>query len=254
MQKQKLRKALEENNPLPPTMTEKDVVEAALFIATKPLMMEELMRVSGVGSLGYLNEVLEALKKEYENGGIEIISRTDGWQMQVKPALLHRVGSLTPYSDLPDGPKRTLAMIVYKEPLKQSELIKSQGNKAYAYIKELREKGMIKAEKSGRTKILSVTKEFEAYFGQPKEIIRQRIADGLERLKTEEKKLYEEKKKPIDVDKEDLDVVENQEASKPKKRLKRSEILIEQKKQQPSETAKEDLSYLTELDVSQLKG
>ena len=66
MQKQKLRKVLEENNPLPPTATEKDVVEAALFIATKPLMMEELMRVSGVGSLGYLNQVLEALKKEYE--------------------------------------------------------------------------------------------------------------------------------------------------------------------------------------------
>ena len=89
------------------------------------------------------------------------------------------MASLTPYSDLSEGHKRTLALIVLKEPINQSEIIKIQGNKAYTYIKFLDAKGLIKKEKSGRTKILRLTQEFERYFGEEKSKIREKLIQSL---------------------------------------------------------------------------
>ncbi|MCK4531484.1 MAG: SMC-Scp complex subunit ScpB, partial [Candidatus Aenigmarchaeota archaeon] len=97
----------------------------------------------------------------------------------VKTDLLPKVAHLTPYSDLKDGHKRTLALIAYKEPIKQSEIVRIQGNKAYSYIKLLTKKGLIKSEKEGRTRILMLTKEFERYFGEEKERIKEMLEQGL---------------------------------------------------------------------------
>ncbi len=155
---------------------DRDIVEAALFMSSEPLKLDELMRISGIGSLGYLRQVLEDLQKEYVNRGIEVVNANEGWSMQVRQDLLPRVSNLTPYSDLPEGCKRTLALVIYKEPLKQSEVIKTQGNKAYAYIKYLVNKGLIRTEKIGHTKVLKLTKECERYFGEEKEKLRDTIA------------------------------------------------------------------------------
>jgi len=156
-------------------MEQKKLIEAALFITQKPLDLQDLAKITGLSSLGFLKEGLDELKKEYEGKGIEIIEMEGRWQMQVRPELLPQVASLTPHHDLPEGPKRSLALILYKEPVKQSEIIRIQGNKAYSYIKNLKKSGLVKAEKQGHTKILSVTKELERYFGQPKEKIKEQL-------------------------------------------------------------------------------
>lgn len=151
----------------------KKLVEAALFMSPKPLDLNDLGKITGINSLGYLKELLDNLQKDYEDRGLEITKTQDGWHMQVKQELLSKVSHLTPYSDLPEGCKRTLALVVYKEPVKQAEIIKIQGNKAYTYIKYLEKRGLIKTEKQGHSKILKVTKEFENYFGQEKEKVRE---------------------------------------------------------------------------------
>ncbi|MBN2101500.1 MAG: SMC-Scp complex subunit ScpB [Candidatus Aenigmarchaeota archaeon] len=153
----------------------KKVIEAALFMTNKPLKLKELSRIVGVSSLGYVREVIEGLKDEYKERGIDITEFPDGWMMHVKQDLLNRVKHLTPYSDLAEGHKRALAIIAYKEPLKQSDLIKIQGNKAYNYIKFLEKKGLIKSEKEGRTKTLLLTAEFERYFGDTRANIREKL-------------------------------------------------------------------------------
>lgn len=153
----------------------KKLLEAALFISQQPLDLQELSRISGLSSLGFLKESLEELKKEYEGRGVEVVQVGDRWHMQVHPQHLNEVAHLTPHHDLPEGPKRALALILYKEPVKQSDIIKTQGNKAYAYIKALRKHGLVKAEKEGHTRILTVTKELENYFGQSKESIKQQL-------------------------------------------------------------------------------
>ena len=44
---------------------QKNLVEAALFMATKPLQLDELIRITGMGSLGYLKGVIKNLQEEY---------------------------------------------------------------------------------------------------------------------------------------------------------------------------------------------
>ncbi len=154
----------------------KRLVEAALFMSPEPLSINELSRISGLGSLGQLKGLLNELMEEYSGRGIQITENPLGWKMEVRQDLLQNVAHLAPYSDLSEGCKRTLALVVYKEPIDQADVIKIQGNKAYSYIKKLVKAGLVRAEKTGRTKKLHLTKEFEKYFGQEKEKIKERVA------------------------------------------------------------------------------
>ncbi|MBI4020456.1 MAG: SMC-Scp complex subunit ScpB [Candidatus Aenigmarchaeota archaeon] len=156
-------------------MEHKKLLEAALFVSPSPMMLNDLGKLLGVNSLGYVKELLGELQKQYAETGLEIVNTPEGYQMQVKPEFLGNVGHLNPHSDLSEGCKRTLALVLYKEPAKQSEIIKLQGNKAYNYIKDLTRRGLIKAEREGHTKILKVTQELESYFGVPKEKIKEQL-------------------------------------------------------------------------------
>jgi segregation and condensation protein B len=163
-------------------MTHKSIIEAALFISTDPLSLDQIARISGINSLGHLKELLESLQKDYKERGIEIVSTQDGWTMQVRQEMLPKVAHLTPYSDLGEGPKRTLALVTLKEPVRQSEIIKAQGNKAYSYIKDLAKRGLVVSEKQGHTKVLKLTQEFERYFGEERAKIREQLQKHLESL------------------------------------------------------------------------
>jgi segregation and condensation protein B len=63
--------------------------------------------------------------------------------------------------------------------------VKTIGNRAYDYIKELELRGLIKTEKAGRTKILILTEEFMRYFGVSS---RQELLDRF-KMKTGRKEL-----------------------------------------------------------------
>jgi segregation and condensation protein B len=156
-------------------MTQQKILEAALFMSSRPLMLDEIGKILGVHSLGYVKEMLEKLQKEYADKGIEIANTPQGWTMQVRPEFLGKVAHLTPYADMSEGCKRALAIIAYKEPVSQAEIIKIQGNKAYSYLKQLQKRNLIKAEKKGRTKIIKLTQEFERYFGEEKEKIKEKL-------------------------------------------------------------------------------
>jgi segregation and condensation protein B len=58
-----------------------------------------------------------------------------------------------------------LALVAYKQPITQSQIVKVIGNRAYDYVKILEQRGMIRTEKHSRTKALIATKEFANYFG-----------------------------------------------------------------------------------------
>lgn len=183
----------------------KKLIEAALFISTGPVGLNELAKISGVKSMGLLKEMVEDLQKEYEDRGFDIVKAKEGFHMQVKPEILPKVAHLTPYSDLSEGCKRTLAVIIYKGPaaVTQSEIIKIQGNKGYTYIRQLKKKGLLTAQKKGKTVLLNITAEFERYFGEERDKIKSEMEAKLGRQKgisdysqKEEKKeeIKEEKK------------------------------------------------------------
>jgi segregation and condensation protein B len=173
-------------------MEHKKVMEAALFIANQPLTLDQLARLAGVNSLGHVKELMEELQKDYKERGLEVFQNSDGYTMQVRARLLPRVAHLTPYSDLGEGPKRTLALVTVREPVKQSEIIKIQGNKAYTYIKNLKKMGLVVTEKEGHTKILKLTQEFERYFGEEKAKIKEQLERHLQ-ITSEGEPVYEEK-------------------------------------------------------------
>jgi segregation and condensation protein B len=174
----------------------KKIIEAALFTSTKPLMIDDIAKLVGLNSLGFVKQIMEEMQKEYDGRGLEIVNTPEGWTMQVKQELLPRVAHLTPYHDISEGSKRTLALITYKEPVKQSELIKIQGNKTYSYIKDLVKKGLVKAEKEGRTKLLFLTPEFEKYFGQEKEKVKEQLQAQHQQYEQELEKQKQETQEP----------------------------------------------------------
>lgn len=147
-------------------MNKKALVEAALFVSDKPLNLEGLSSTVGV-SEEEIKQLIEELKKDLENEdrGIELAETPEGFELRLKPEYRDAVAKLAPLADLGDGMMRALGIIAVKQPIRQSIIVKYQGNKAYGYIKDLEEKGLIKCEKAGRTKICTLTVEFEKYFG-----------------------------------------------------------------------------------------
>jgi len=60
--------------------------------------------------------------------------------------------------------QETLAVIAYKQPLKQSVLIKIRGNKGYDHIRKFVELGLVIAKELGHTKELNLSEDFYDYF------------------------------------------------------------------------------------------
>lgn len=143
----------------------KAVIEAALFAAGRMLSHKELAELSGV-SEEKAHALAEELAGEYASrcSGLEIRSFEDGYAMQVRSALTPQIISVAP-KEIEAPLIRTLAIIAYKQPIKQSILAEIRGNKSYAHVKELERMGLISAVRQGRTKVITTTTAFADYFG-----------------------------------------------------------------------------------------
>jgi segregation and condensation protein B len=156
---------------------DKSIVEAALFAAGKPVKIDELAGLLGTRSMEYVEKLVEYLTLEYEERGssIEVVRvLDDSFAMQLKSDIYNRVQDYSPRSELSPAVLRTLALVAYKQPVKQSEIANIIGTQVYDYVRKLVDRKFIYAYASGRTKILKTTKEFAQYFGfetdEPKEI------------------------------------------------------------------------------------
>ena len=154
-------------------MNMKALLEAALFVSDKPLTLEKLSKIMGC-SQQEVREQMIRLQTDLktDDRGVELVDTPEGFEMRVKPDYREKVVRLAPFADLSDGMMRTLAIVAAKQPVKQSLIVKFQGNKTYGYITRLEDKGLIKTEKYGRTKIITTTPDFEKYFGKSSEEIR----------------------------------------------------------------------------------
>ena len=161
-------------------MNKRALIEAALFVSEDPLTVERLSKITGI-SKTEVKKVIEEINHELSSPkhGIELVETAEGYELRVKQEYREKVAKLAPLADLTDGMTRTLALIVVKQPIKQSVIVKLQGNKAYGYIKRLEKKGLIKSEKYGRTKLLSTAPGFERYFGKKPEEVREMLEKKL---------------------------------------------------------------------------
>lgn len=149
-------------------MEKEKVLEAALFMSPKPMTLDELKNIAQVDSRLETKALLDELMHFYNNrkSSLEIVSSIAGYQMRVKPHYEEFVSHLATDTMFNKGVMKTLAMIAYKQPIIQSEVVKYRNNKAYDHLKVLFENGFIKKEPRGRTYILSTTTKFVEYFGK----------------------------------------------------------------------------------------
>ena len=145
---------------------EKNKVEAVLFTTGRFLSIEEIGKMAGIGSIGILKELLVELKKDYtqKDSALEIIDQGEKWKLNLKKDYLYVSESLLSDCELDRPTQETLAIIAYKNPIFQNDLVKIRGTTAYDHVKLLKELDFVVSEPSGRTRILKVTNKFYDYF------------------------------------------------------------------------------------------
>ncbi len=146
----------------------KEKVEAALFIAAKFMTLQELIVLTDVNPI-MVKEILHDLEKKYSQGAIRLIHRGNSWKMDIAGKYHYMINRLaTGAEEFTKAEQETLAVIAYKQPIKQSVVIKIRGNKAYDHIGKFRETGLVSATKEGHTKILTLSDDFYEYFNVDK--------------------------------------------------------------------------------------
>lgn len=144
------------------------LLEAALYVAGRPLYLNELCQVVGSRSKKRTEVYIEILMKEYaaRNTALEILSlKNERYVLQVKPAFTHLIKKLVNRPLLSAGPLKTLSYIAYRQPISQKRVIDVRGQHAYGHVKMLKDMGLITSEKSGRSLALKTTDYFADYFG-----------------------------------------------------------------------------------------
>ena len=141
-------------------------LEAAFFLSARYLSLNELVLLTDINPL-MLKELVEKLIEKYnvDKSAIEIISKEKMWKMDVKQDYIYMVNKLaTGTSEFTKSEQETLAVIAYKQPVKQSVIIKIRGNKAYDHIKKFIDVGLVVGKRVGHTKELRLSDDFFDYF------------------------------------------------------------------------------------------
>jgi segregation and condensation protein B len=142
------------------------VLEAVFFISGRFLSMQELISLSDLNPI-LIRGLIDKLKDKYEKNdlAIEIIEKNGLWKMDVRQEYSHIINKLaTGSSEFTKAEQETLAIIAFKQPIKQSVIIKIRGNKAYDHIKKFSDLDLIKKKKTGHTHELSLSDDFYDYF------------------------------------------------------------------------------------------
>ncbi|MBU2053238.1 MAG: SMC-Scp complex subunit ScpB [Nanoarchaeota archaeon] len=142
------------------------ILEAVFFVSGRFLTMQDLISLSDLNPV-IIKDLIEKLKEKYDkrDSAIEIVEKSGSWKMDVRQEYSYIINKLaTGSAEFSKAEQETLAIIAFKQPIKQSVVIKIRGNKAYDHIKKFSDLGLIKLKKVGRTNELNLSEEFYDYF------------------------------------------------------------------------------------------
>ena len=144
------------------------LLEATLFGAGRSMSVTELCE-----SLGYdEDEMLDSLSslrstlRRRRGGALQIAEVGDRWAIEVKPEIAEHLPKEAK-TELPKKLLKAASLIAYHQPMSQSRLVELLGQKAYDYVRELAQHGMIDRRKDGNTRRLTTTRRFSEAFGCP---------------------------------------------------------------------------------------
>ncbi len=143
------------------------LLEAALYVAGRPLNLKTLASVIKTRSKNKTRKLARKLVEEYRDRdtALEILELEDErFVLQLKAEYTPKVRKLALRPLLSVGPLRTLSYIAYRQPVPQSHVIDVRGHHAYPHLKQLEDLGLITREKTGRTRVIRTTEFFADYF------------------------------------------------------------------------------------------
>lgn len=204
--------------------------EALLFSSGRKMELGEIAKLCH-SNPELAREQLIILQAEYEEKGspLMLVEEGNSWKLTVREKYLNLVKNIITETELSKSCMETLAVIAFKYPVVQADVIKIRNNKAYDDIKLLVESGYVVKEKSGRTFKLKLTEKFFQYFDLPEKDIKEKFSDFKqieEAIEQKEKEIEESKK-------------ENEE------RLRREKGEVEQKRKE----AEEEIEKLDKLEI-----
>jgi segregation and condensation protein B len=156
----------------------KRVLETALLCAREPMSLHGMKklfadvdangRVLGIGvGTDTIKLLLEELRHDWQDRGIEIVSLASGWRFQSRPEMKPYLDRITP--EKPPKYSRatleTLAIIAYRQPVTRGDIEEIRGVAVNSQtIKMLEDRGWIDVvghrEVVGRPALLGTTKQF----------------------------------------------------------------------------------------------
>jgi segregation and condensation protein B len=152
----------------------KNVVEAALLAAARPVPVTELLQIFDEQSRPtpkQMRAVLEQLAADYEGRGVTVKETANGFRFQVRNEFSLEVSRLWP-----DRPRKysralleTLALIAYRQPITRAEIEHVRGVSVNPEIvKTLMERNWVRVvghrDVPGHPELLGTTGEFLDYF------------------------------------------------------------------------------------------
>jgi segregation and condensation protein B len=156
----------------------KNVVEAALLAAGRPLTMDELVSVFDERDGSNAEDVrsaIAALTADYETRGLELLEVASGFRIQIRAGVAEPVSRL--WQERPAKYSRalleTLALVAYRQPITRGEIEQIRGVAVNpSIIKTLLERSWIRVvghrDVPGKPELLGTTRDFLDYFSLKK--------------------------------------------------------------------------------------
>lgn len=144
------------------------LVESVLFSASNPVSISEIIDATGLSRQKVktaINSLIHSYNEDRKKEtSLEVIKAGNKYIMQVKKRYTDQSLKIA-QPEIDDNLLKTLTLIAFHQPLKQSNLRRMLGEKIYDHVDELVNMKLIHSKPHGSTEMLTTTKRFPEYFG-----------------------------------------------------------------------------------------
>ena len=150
------------------------LLEAALFAASRPLTLEDLLSLEPAAGERAVRAALEELRASYTTAdhGVELVGIAQGWQILTRREFAEAIEraqfALRPRR-LSPAALETLAIVAYRQPVGRSEVDEIRGVDSGAVIDKLVERGLVevvtRGQGLGRPLLYGTTPQFLEILG-----------------------------------------------------------------------------------------
>ncbi|HET7025515.1 MAG TPA: SMC-Scp complex subunit ScpB [Gemmatimonadales bacterium] len=176
------------------------LIEAALWSASRPLTVEELQTLDAEASLADVRTALDQLREHYDfdQHSVELVELAGGYQVLTRAHFAQAIEAAQFTQRIPKltgAALETLAVISYRQPVGRAEIEEIRGVNAGGVLRALQERGLIevvgRSEALGRPLLYGTTPYFLELLG---------LKDLSDLPRTEELAVALQPPKPPDLD------------------------------------------------------